>query len=73
MKRRELRRVKNLDIRMIVAENGLRYKDIAKVIGISPEWLSKLMRETLTIENRLRILGAIERLKQAKEADREDR
>lgn len=65
--------MKNLDIRMIVAENGLRYKDIAKVIGISPEWLSKLMRETLTIENRLRILGAIERLKQAKEADREDR
>ena len=54
--------MKNLDIRVIVSDNGLRYKDIAKELHISPEWLSRLMRNTLTIGNRHRILEVIEKM-----------
>ena len=61
--------MKNLDIRMIVSENDLKYKDIADELKISPEWLSRLMRNTLTNENKIRIMGAIERLKKGAEAD----
>lgn len=61
--------MKNLDIRMIVSENDLKYKDIADELKISPEWLSRLMRNTLTNENKIRIMGAIERLKKGAESD----
>ena len=61
--------MKNLDIRILVSENGLKYKDIAKELNISREWLSRLMRNTLTIDNKVRIMGAIERLTKGAEAD----
>lgn len=54
--------MKNLDIRMIVSEEGLKYKDIAKEMNISREHLSRLMRNTLTTENKDRVMGAIETL-----------
>ena len=54
--------MKNLDIRTLVSEKGLKYKDIAKEMGVSPEWLSRLMRFTLTAENKARIMGANEKL-----------
>ena len=59
----------NLDIRMIVSEKGLKYKDIAKELNISREWLSRLMRKDLTIDNKVRIMGAIERLTKGVEPD----
>lgn len=59
----------NLDIRMLVSENGLKYKDIAKELNISREWLSRLMRNTLTIDNKVRIMGAIEKLTKGVESD----
>lgn len=59
--------MKNIEIRMLVSENKLKYKDIAKEIGIKPEWLSRLLRFTLSPENKLRIMEAIEKL--TKEAD----
>ena len=55
--------MKNLDIRMLVSEKGLQYKDIAREMCISPEWLSRLLRFTLTPEDKLRIMNAIERLR----------
>ncbi len=61
--------MKNLDIRMIVSENGLKYKDIADEMNVSPEWLSRLMRKNLTIDNKVRIMGAIERLTKGVEPD----
>ena len=57
--------MKNLDIRREVSGNGLKYKDIAKELGVTPEWLSRLMRFTLSPENKARILEAIEKLKGA--------
>lgn len=55
--------MKNIDVRVMVAKSGLYYKDIAAELGISAEWLSKLMRYTLTAENKARIIAAIEKLK----------
>ena len=52
----------NLDIRMLVSEKGLKYKDIANELHISREWLSRLMQTDLTVDNKVRIMGAIERL-----------
>ena len=54
--------MKNIDVRVIVSESGLRYMDIAKQMGISRVWLSNLMRYDLTIENREKILKAIREL-----------
>lgn len=56
----------NLDVRMIVFENGLKYKDIAKELGISREWLSRLLRNNLSDANKSRIMKAVESLKQSK-------
>lgn len=55
--------MKNLDIRIIVSDSGLKYTDIAEEMGVSRVWLSKLMRTNLTPENRDRILRAIKRLR----------
>ena len=55
--------VENLDIRIMVSESGLKYTDIARQMGISRVWLSKLMRYDLTTENREKILKAIRELK----------
>lgn len=54
--------MKNIDIRMIVSENDLKYKDIARTLGISPEHLSRLMRTTLSNANKFRIMTAIEKM-----------
>lgn len=55
--------MRNLDIRIMVSESGLRYIDIAKQMGISRVWLSNLMRYDLTPENRNKILKAIRELR----------
>ena len=55
--------MKNLDIRMLVSETGLKYKDIADELNITPEWLSRLMRNELTTANKIRIMAAIRRLR----------
>lgn len=54
--------MKNLDIRKAVSGNGLKYKDVAKVMGITPEHLSRLLRFTLTPEDKIRIMEAVEKL-----------
>ena len=61
--------MKNLDIRMLVSDSGLKYKDVADELNITPEWLSRLLRNNLTPENKIRIMGAIERLTKGAEAD----
>lgn len=56
--------MRNLNIRILVRENGLTYKRIAQQIGISQEWLSRLMARKLSDENRERIIAAIEAIKE---------
>ena len=55
--------MRNLDIRIMVSESGLKYTEIAKQMGISRQYLSLLMRYDLTIPNREKILKAISELK----------
>jgi transcriptional regulator with XRE-family HTH domain len=54
--------MKNLEIRLLVSEKGLKYTDIARQMGISRQYLSLLMRYDLTIDNKTRILEAIANL-----------
>ena len=57
--------MKNIDVRVLVSDSGLTYKAIAAEMNISPEWLSRLMRYTLSAENKARITAAVEKLKGA--------
>lgn len=54
--------MKNLDIRLLVSENGLRYKDIADEMNVTPEHLSRLLRNELTSDNKIRVMRAIDQL-----------
>ena len=58
--------MKNLDIRMTVSEKGIRYKDIAVVMGIRKESLSRMMRRELTPDQRGRIQYAIQVIEDAR-------
>lgn len=51
--------MKNLEIRLLVSDKKLKYKDIADEMNISREYLSRLMRRDLTLDNKVRILEAI--------------
>ena len=53
----------NLEIRKLVIDSGVQYKDIAKKLGMSREWLSRCMRNQLSqkMEDNIRI--AIDELK----------
>lgn len=55
--------MKNLDIRIMVSESGIRYQDIAEKMGIGRVWLSKLMSRELSPERRQQIKQAIMELK----------
>lgn len=59
--------MKNIDIRVMVSDSGLKYQAIAAEMGISPEWLSTIMRKELSEENKDRILQAIRKLKGEKD------
>lgn len=59
--------MKNLDIRLLVSENGLKYKDIADEMNVTPEHLSRLLRKELTPENKIRVMRAIDQLKKGAE------
>ena len=52
-----------MDVRIMVSENHIQYKDIAKKIGISATWLSTQMRYPLSPVMKERIVKAIMELK----------
>ena len=56
--------MENMDIRLMVDEHNIKYKDIAKKLQISPQYLSTLMRYTLPPVMRERIIRAIESLRE---------
>ena len=60
---REGEAVNNLDIRLLVSGNKLKYRDIADEMNISRQHLSRLMRNELTTANKIRIMAAIRRLR----------
>ena len=56
--------MENLDIRLLVDNSGFTYKSIAKQMGISRVYLSRVMGRKLNSDMRNRILKAIEKLKE---------
>ncbi|MBO5388502.1 MAG: LacI family DNA-binding transcriptional regulator [Lachnospiraceae bacterium] len=54
----------NLDIRIYVKESGLLFKDVAEQMGVTPEYLSRVLRYKLKPKMRERILSAIRELKE---------
>ena len=52
----------NQELRQVVFELGLSYRQIAHEMGISPVWLSRALSRELTVEMRERITRAIKRL-----------
>ena len=59
--------MKNIDIRLIVSDKGLTYKQIASEMGITAAHLSRVMGADLKPIMRLRILNAIDKLESLKE------
>lgn len=55
--------MRNIEIRVLIDQSGLKYKSIAEKMGISASWLSTLMRRDLSLENRDKILSALEELR----------
>ena len=49
----------NLDIRMLVSDMNLKFKDIAVRIGVTPEYLSRCMRHPLKPDMKERIMNVI--------------
>lgn len=54
--------MKNLDIRITVAGEGLKYIQIAEVMGVTPVYLSRVMSKELKPNMRTRVLNAIDEL-----------
>ena len=55
--------MENLEIRLMISDAGLKYKDVAFELGISQTWLSILMSRDLSEANWKRIVAAIARIK----------
>lgn len=57
--------MKNIDIRITVADKGFTYRQIAEIMVITPVYLSRIMAKELKLSMRTRILNAIDELEQA--------
>lgn len=55
-------KLKNMEIRMCMLQNGLKHWMVAKEIGIDPATLSVWLRHELTGEKLTRVQEAIDRL-----------
>ena len=54
--------MQNISTRVFISDTGLRYKDITQHMGITPEYLSRLMRYPLSASNAERIESAVKEL-----------
>ena len=52
--------MKNKDIRMCALEHGVKLWEIAKQLGISPETMSRRLRQELTTESVVQAIMAVE-------------
>lgn len=54
---------RNMSIRVLMMEQGITQYDLAEQLGVTPSWISRLLRENLSEENKSRINAAIESIK----------
>ena len=59
-------RITNLNVRVIVAESGVSYRQIAAQMRVTPEYLSRVMSKPLKPEMLERIMTAMEALTKVK-------
>jgi len=57
---------RNVGIRVLMMEYGITQYDIAEQLGVTPSWISRLLRENLSEENESRINSAIESIKRGR-------
>lgn len=62
----------NLDIRLHIAESGLLYKDVARQMGVSRVYLSRVLKDPLKPGMRERILAAVSELKETEATKAEE-
>ena len=55
--------MENLDIRILTKSSGLMYKDVASRMGISKEYLSRVLRYPLKPKTKERIMTALYELR----------
>lgn len=58
--------MQNVDIRIAIAESGLKHWEVAKKIGIDNTSFSRLLRYELDSEKKQRVMNAIGELKKEK-------
>lgn len=58
----------NEEIRLLAAGNGVRHWQIAKRLGISETWFTRLMRDELKPDMRKRVIDAINQIATEQEA-----
>ena len=61
--------MKNIDIRMIVSDKSVTYRQIAASMGVTPCHLSRMMGKELSPKQRDRILNAIDMIEAGKGAN----
>jgi len=57
---------RNVGIRVLMMEYGITQYDLAEQLGVTPSWISRLLRENLSEENESRINSAIESIKRGR-------
>ena len=58
--------MENMEIRMTMLKNNIKFCQVANIIGINPDTFSRWMRDELTDERREKVEKAIEKLKGAR-------
>ena len=59
--------MRNIDLRIRISEAGLKFKDIAQALEITPEYFSRLMAKPLSKKHREQVETAIAILERGKE------
>lgn len=60
---------RNMSIRVLMMELGITQYDLAKTLGVTPSWVSRLLRDDLSAENENRIKTAIATIGRRKNSD----
>ena len=56
----------NMDLRVVVIANGIRWKDVAREMNVTHTYLSRVLGKPLTPHMRARILKAVGEVKEHK-------